>query len=359
MLKLKNRAGTVPACLLAMAAFAPIAAAEAVPCPADLDDNRLIDTADLSLLLLDFGACVGCTADLDGSGAVDTADISLLLLDFGQCPTWYVVLEQDPDPAVVYDAGLRTSISATGLPWRVRDRGTGIEMVLIPPGSFMMGCSGFDPSSCDSNEYPAHRVTLTSPFYLARTEVTCVQWSASMLSWSCSSNGNYQVMPVGNVSWNDVQVFCDITGFRLPTEAEWEYAYRAGSPYNFHFFYDSYYGRIGIGSDSGLGSVAWHYYNTCNAGSCGPHPVGLKACNFFGLFDMAGNVSEWVNDWYGDYTTDDQTDPRGPATGVYRVTRGGNSGDWWQRAFTASNRSFFTPPDNRSSQIGFRVARNP
>jgi formylglycine-generating enzyme required for sulfatase activity len=330
--------------------------------PECLDGDRQIDTADLSLFLLDFGLCIGCGTDLDGSGTVDAADISLLLMDFGQCPTWYSVLERDPDPAVVFDANLRAAIAATGLPWRVRDNGTGIEMVLIPPGSFMMGCSN-DGETCESNEYPAHRVVLTNAFYLGRTEVTRGQWWTVMPGAPCCSSGggNNSQLPVETVSWNDAQVFCNVAGFRLPTEAEWEFGYRAGSPYAYQFIYSPNEWPYGVlyASSSYINRVAWNYYNTCMAWPCGPRAVGLKACNFFGLFDMAGNVSEWVNDWYADYSADEQTDPQGPSSGTYRVIRGGSSNDWWARAFTASSRILWNYPDFRGGTIGFRVAKNP
>ncbi|NBO46748.1 MAG: hypothetical protein EBU85_07080, partial [Actinobacteria bacterium] len=101
-------------------------------------------------------------------------------MDFGECPTWYSVIEQAPNPAVVWDAALRAAIVATGKPWRVRDNGTGIEMVLIPPGTFNMGCSASVGYQCAGDEAPTHQVTLTSGFYLGRTEVTQAQWVAKM-----------------------------------------------------------------------------------------------------------------------------------------------------------------------------------
>ncbi len=364
MCNLKNRVCSLSATLrrLALAAAMGVLCTLAIanpPCPSDLDGDKRIDTADLSLLLLDFGTCAGCSSDVDGDGTVNAADISLLLLDFGQCPVWYTVLEQDPNPAVVYDSGLRAAIAATGLPWRVRDNGTGIEMVLIPPGSFAMGCSS-DEEVCESNEYPTHQVTLTSAFYLGRTELTEAQWYTNSVSTQCCSALIDPTFPMVYVTWSEAQAFCSNNDLRLPTEAEWEFAYRAGSARSFHWIYspDEWpYGVLGVTSSS-IGRIAWNYYNTCMTGRCGPRVVGSLASNYFGLFDMAGNVSEWVNDWYSSYSADDQIDPSGPLSGTYRVKRGGDCGDWWSRSFTASSR---TPCsfDFRDTYTGFRVAKTP
>ena len=151
-------------------------------CPADFDGDGAVTGADISLALMDFGACganISCQADLDGDAEVTAADISLLLMDFGACPNWYTVLEDAPDPAVVWDATLRAAIAATGKPWRVRDNGTGIEMVLIPPGTFAMGAlpEYWNPYGIC---FPRHDVTLTNGFYMGRTEVTQAQWVATI-----------------------------------------------------------------------------------------------------------------------------------------------------------------------------------
>jgi formylglycine-generating enzyme required for sulfatase activity len=329
------------------------------PCPSDLDGSRIVDTADLSLLLLDFGACVGCTSDLDGSGEVDATDTSLLLLDLGPCPNWFTVLEQEPDPAVVYGASLRAAITGTNLPWRVRDTGTGIEMVLIPPGTYLMGCSWSISYGCYSWERPTHRVTLTQPFYLSRTEVTQAQWVAKMggnPSWFKSASSAVPASevpncPVEQVSWNDIQPFCAATGMRLPTEAEWEYAYRAGTDTAFH----GMAGYLnGTNDDNQLGIIAWFDGNPGGQ----TRPVASRAANGFGLYDMSGNVWEWCQDWYGVYASVAQTNPTGPATGSARVLRGGS---WRDPSLfcRASYRARDSAPDNRQSFIGFRVARTP
>ena len=293
---LKNRVCSLSATLrrlalaVAMGVLCTLAIANP-PCPSDLDGNGLVDNADISLLLLDFGSCTGCPSDLDGNDVVDNADISLLLLEFGDCPIWYTVLEQTPNASVVPDATLRAAITATNLPWRVRDTSTGIEMVLIPPGTFTMGCSESNRYGCYGAESPTHQVTLTQAFYLSRTEVTQAQWLAKM-----GSNPSYYQSassavpasevpnrPVEQVSWNDIQPFCTATGMRLPTEAEWEYAYRAGTTTAFHGM-PGYLN--GTNDDNQLGTIAWF---SSNSGST-TRPVAGKAANGFGLYDMSGNV---------------------------------------------------------------------
>jgi len=275
-------------------------------------------------------------------------------------PAWATMLEAQPDPSVVTDATLRAAITATGLAWRVKDTATQIEMMLIPPGTFNMGCSASQSWGCNSSENPVHQVTLTNAFYLGRYEVTQAQWQARMGSNPSFFPGpspevpQAQVpqRPVENVSWNTIQGFLSQTGMRLPTEAEWEYAYRAGTTTAFH----GYTGQLsGTNDDNLLGNIAWFYYNA-NAQT---HPVGGKLGNGFGLHDMSGNVWEWVNDWHGDnyYSTSPSVNPPGPSSGDNRVLRGG---DWYYVSFAcrASSRDN-NNPDNSYYFIGFRVARTP
>jgi len=263
-------------------------------------------------------------------------------------PSWCTVLEQTPNATVVYDATLRAAITATNLPWRVRDTGTGIEMVLIPPGTFTMGCSASNSYGCQNNE-TQHQVTLTQAFYLSRTEVTQAQWVAKM-----GSNPSYFVgdtsRPVEQVSWNDIQPFCTSTGMRLPTEAEWEYAYRAGTTTAFHGWPAN---PSGTNDDNQLGTIAWFLSNSANT-TC---PVAGKAANGFGLYDMSGNVWEWCQDWNGAYASGAQTNPTGPGSGSFRVLRGGYWADDSNscRASSRGNAS----PDFRYFYFGFRVARTP
>ena len=346
-------------------ALTGLAHAQTTPCTADLDNSGAVDAGDIGRLLVRFGDCSGaggCEGDLDASGSVDAADIGMVLLSFGTCagPGWATVLEWAPDPAVIYDANLRSDIAATHLPWRVRDNGTGIEMVLIPPGSFSMGCSASNLSGCREDELPLHQVTLRRPFYIGRFEVTQAQWVArtgdnpSHFTSPSSAVPASQVSarPVEQVSWHDVQQFCAQNGLRLPTEAEWEFAFRAGTSAAFHGWASS---PNGTNADSQLGTIAWFDANSAEQ----TRPVGGKAANGFGLCDMSGNVGEWVHDWYGDYSAPPQIDPIGPDVGCCRVWRG----DGWQGISEdgdcrASDRGF-EPPDSYFDDLGFRVARTP
>jgi formylglycine-generating enzyme required for sulfatase activity len=270
-----------------------------------------------------------------------------------EVPAWATLIEALPDPTVVTSATQRLAITTTRHAWRVKDTATQIEMMLIPPGTFQMGCSPSNAHGCNSNENPVHTVTLTNAFYMGRYEVTQAQWQAQM-RWNPSyfSGAN---RPVERVSWYMLQGFLAQTGMRLPTEAEWEYAYRAGTTTAFHAMpgYPN-----GTNDNSLVGNIGWHYYNTCQGGTgCGTRDVGLKAANTFGLHDMAGNVFEWVNDWYGMYQSSPQTNPTGPASGSYRVLRGGT---WhFNSNFLRASARFDFTPSATVPYIGFRVARNP
>jgi formylglycine-generating enzyme required for sulfatase activity len=277
-------------------------------------------------------------------------------------PSWATLVEAQPDPAVVTNASLRAAITATGLAWRVRDTATQVEMLLVPPGTFQMGCiTGSNQHGCYSAELPVHQVTLTHAFYLGRYEVTQAQWQLRM-----GSNPSYyqsaspevpaaQVpnRPVERVSWNAIQGFLSTTGMRLPTEAEWEYACRAGTTTSYHGWPAS---PDGTNNDSLLSDIAWHDFQ----GGHQTQPVGGKAGNGFGLHDMSGNVWEWVADWYGGtyYSTSPAENPPGPSSGYPRVLRGG----CWNWAFgndcRASARGA-NNPDYSSETYGFRIARDP
>ncbi len=300
-------------------------------------------------------------------GALGTRDVTVTIsgtdfilpsaFTYITAPAWATVLEAVPPVTVVPDATLRDAIVATGYPWRVRDNGTGIEMVLIPPGTFNMGCSASNAYGCWSDESPVHAVTLTNAFYLGRYEVTQAQWTARM-----GSNPSYfqppntttvnTSRPVEWVSWTTIQNFLTATGMRLPTEAEWEYAYRAGTTTAFHGF-TGYLN--GTNDDTLVGNTAWYDANSNSL----TRPVGGKAANGFGLHDMAGNVFEWVNDWYSGsyYATSPSTNPTGPASGSFRVLRGGSWNDL-TRSVRSSSR-LYDPPGNAFANVGFRVARAP
>ena len=224
-----------------------------------------------------------------------------------------------------------------------------------------MGCSASQSSSCSSNENPVHTVTLTNAFYLGRYEVTQAQWQARMGSNPSSfQSASTQVpaaqvpnRPVEMVSWNMIAGaggFMAQTGMRLPTEAEWEYAYRAGTTTAFHGF-TGY--LSGTNDDTLVGNIAWYGSNSNGQ----TRPVGGKAGNGFGLHDMAGNVWEWVNDWYGSYSSGAQTNPTGPASGTFRVFRGG---PWSNDTnFVRGSDRYVFSPDYAGNVVGFRAARTP
>jgi len=226
--------------------------------------------------------------------------------------------------------------------------GATLEMVLIPAGSFTMG----DDDGDYSDERPAHRVTITKPFYLGKYEVTQEQWQAVMGNNPSRFRGAKN--PVEWVSWNDCQAFVAKlnakyagTGrkFSLPTEAQWEYACRAGSTTRYSFG----------DREASLDDYAWFDDNSDGR----THPVGQKNPNAFRLCDMDGNVWEWCQDWYdsGYYRNSPTADPTGPASGLYRVYRGGS----WSH-YAGDCRSAFRSwgaPDYRSSYLGFRLASVP
>ncbi len=216
----------------------------------------------------------------------------------------------------------------------------GAKFVRIPAGRFSMGSSA--PASFDE-EKPVHEVSLTRPFELQTTEVTQAQWRAVM--GNNPSKFPEDDRPVEQVSWNDCQTFLRKLNerepgrhYRLPTEAEWEYACRAGSA-------AERYGE--------LGDTAWYARNAGGA----THPVGQKRPNAWGLFDMLGNVWEWCADWYDDYPAVAVTDPPGPPSGSYRVIRGGgwNQDDRGVRATNRGNGG----PNGAGADWGFRLARDP
>lgn len=191
--------------------------------------------------------------------------------------------------------------------------GVSFDMVWVDGGTFMMGGAASDP---DYDNKPAHRVTLTG-YYIGKFEVTQELWLAVMdTNPSLFQQDNMMRRPVEQVSWYDCQEFIsklnELTGkcFRLPTEAEWEYAARGGN---------KSHGYKYAGSNS-IDNVAWYYDKFDFSGT---HTVGTKAPNELGLYDMTGNVFEWCQDWFGDYSDEAQTNPTGPSSGSKRILRGG------------------------------------
>ena len=267
---------------------------------------------------------------------------------------------------------------AEGLIWEAKNGRPRMEWVAIPAGTFTMGSPSYETDRV-SDEGPQHPVSL-SGFKMSKYEVTVEQfgvfinatgykteaekegwswtWSGSDwvkkygLSWKTDENGtirgnNGKSHPVINVSWNDATAFAEWMSCRLPTEAEWEYACRAGttSPFN---------------TGSCLGSSQANYngnypYSTCGKGTYlqKTMPVGSYAPNAWGLHDMHGNAWEWCSDWYGDYSSNAQTNPKGPSSGSYRVLRGGSwnhSGRYCRSAYR-----YYNDPSYRSYSIGFRL----
>jgi len=217
----------------------------------------------------------------------------------------------------------------------------GMEFVLIPAGTFQMG------SNDGNDEKPVHTVRIMQPFYLGKYEVTQGQWQAVMGSNPSKFTGDPN-RPVENVSWDDVQEFIRRLNsreggatYRLPTEAEWEYAVRAGTTTRWSF-----------GDDARqLGRYAWPEEN---AGGY-THPVGQLQPNPWGLYDMHGNVWEWVQDWYGSYTSGTAVDPAGPSSGSDRVYRGGSCYGLARECWSALRRG--AAPGNRYNALGFRLLR--
>ena len=191
--------------------------------------------------------------------------------------------------------------------------GVSFTMVYVEGGTFTMGATKEQGRDADSEERPTHQVTL-SGFSIGQTEVTQALWQAVMGSNPSWFIGDLQ-QPVEKVSWDDCQTFItklnQLTGqnFRLPTEAEWEYAARGGTKSQGYKYSGS----------KKLGDVAWY---SKNSGST-THAVGTKSANELGLYDMSGNVWEWCQDWYGDYSADAQSNPTGPTSSSDRVCRGG------------------------------------
>jgi formylglycine-generating enzyme required for sulfatase activity len=230
------------------------------------------------------------------------------------------------------------------------DLGNGVklDMVLIPAGEFMMGSPESDKDTVH-HEKPQHRVRITKPFYLGKYLVTQAQWEAVM-----GNNPSYfkgPRNPVEDVSWEDCRGFVEKLNaksppgegkFQLPTEAQWEYACRAGSTTRYCFGDD----------EKQLGEYAWY---GANSGSK-THPVGEKKANAWGLYDMHGNVWEWCQDWFDAryYAKSPTDDPTGPAGGAYRVYRGGS---WYYPAWCcrSANRNLDVP-GNRDLNLGLRVS---
>jgi formylglycine-generating enzyme required for sulfatase activity len=354
----RRRPCTISLGWVAIAFPMAVAGTTLAQCPGDLDADGMVGGADISMLLVGWGSADPNT-DINGDGETGAADLSILLSRWGACgpsvPAWATLVDALPDPAAVHKAEAREAIEATGYAWRVLHAATGIEMVLIPPGTFMMGCSPTPDSGCWLEESPVHQVTLTRPFYMGRYELTQAQWTAVMGSnpshFQGSAFPNAAQRPVERLNYNDARAFVQAAGMRLPTEAEWEYSYRAGTTTAFHSM-PGY--PDGTDDESKLEIVGWIGVNS----GMQTKPVGLKPGNGFGLHDMGGNVLEWTNDWFGEYPSDPQVDPVGPPKAWGRVFRSGcwHLGAWLSRV---SVRFEDEPEGLRVSDTGMRVAIDP
>ncbi|HQP98813.1 MAG TPA: formylglycine-generating enzyme family protein, partial [bacterium] len=225
-----------------------------------------------------------------------------------------------------------------------------LEMVRIPAGKFTMGSPTNEQDRWD-NEGPTHEVTISRDFYLGKYEVTQAQWQAVMGSNPVlGPPGRGPNYPIHSVLYSEVLTFiselnriCGNVGvFRLPTEAEWEYACRAGTttPYSY--------------GDSPSDDYMWHPTNSGGAS----HEVGLKLPNPWGLYDIHGNVWEFCSDWYGSYSSEPQVDPQGPSSGSLFMTRGGS----WASEYAGQCRSARRAQNagnERHTHIGFRLALSP
>ena len=222
-----------------------------------------------------------------------------------------------------YNCGLRLALSVPDPNDKfVTANGVTFRMKLVEAGTFTMGATA-EQTEANEDEKPAHQVTITKDYYMGETEVTQALWYAVMgqkpISFGSAWTASYGLgdnYPAYEISWNDCQEFItklnQLTGltFRLPTEAEWEYAARGGNKATTQTLYSG---------NNTNGYVAWYWDNS----SSSTHAVAGKSANALGLYDMSGNVSEWCNDWYGSYSSGEQTDPAGPGSGSYRVLRGG------------------------------------
>jgi formylglycine-generating enzyme required for sulfatase activity len=266
------------------------------------------------------------------------ATFALLVVFFPICGLCAQVTSQSGTRRAAAPSSRRTAERTRSNP---RD---GLIYVWIPPGTFMMGCSTGD-QACFSEEKPAHRVTLSTGFWMGQAEVTVAAYKrfAGMAeisrhlssSRSAKNADEGDSMPVVDVTWNEANDYCKWAGGRLPSEAEWEYAARGGTA-------GSRYGD--------LDRIAWYQDNSSNTS----HPIELQQANAYGLFDMLGNVWEWVNDWYnGNYYSENPAiDPAGPADGKMRVLRGGS---WLNPGalVRASDRAR-SEPDARFNYFGLR-----
>ena len=285
----------------------------------DLNGDDIVDVTDVSIMIdmvlgkQEHNLAIG---DLDGNSMIDVSDVSAII---------DIVLGKVPEP--------------TDQTFTVN--GVSFKMIAVDGGTFMMGHD--NPGSAFLTEKPAHSVTL-SGFSIGETEVTQALWQAVMGSNPSYYTGNLQC-PVEQVTWIDCHTFLSklnaLTGknFRLPTEAEWEFAARGGNKSEGYDY---------AGSDD-IDQVAWYGDNSGGK----TRPVATKAPNELGIYDMSGNVCEWCEDWSAPYSAEAQTNPTGPTSGDTRVFRGGSWCSGWRGCWVTRRSNFM--PTRKDVILGLRI----